>query len=136
MQLTSLVLSERTYKMDNVSLRQIINRIPLLRYRCFGSFPSDFVPVLPNETFAFMNKQPTNMQSGHWIMIANSCRKLYFEDSLGRPSFKQQYQRMMPQPLHFHHSVCVFYTLYAVFQICSSNNKKILELTMSMLFQL
>ena len=70
--------------MDNVSLQQIINRIALLKYRYRGSFPSDYVPTLDNDTFAIINTQPSNMQGEHWIMIAYSRQKLYFADSLGR----------------------------------------------------
>ena len=40
------------------------------RYR--GSFPSDYVPTLDNDTFAFVNTQPVNMQGEQWIMIAHS----------------------------------------------------------------
>ena len=72
----------KTSKMDNVSLQQIINRIPLLKYRYRGSFPSEYVPTLDNYTFAFTNTQPSIMQGEHWIMIANSCQMLYFADSL------------------------------------------------------
>ena len=95
--------------MDNVSLQQIVNRIPLLKYRYRGSFPSDYVPTLDNDTFAIINTQPSNMQGEHWIMIANSGQKLYFADSLGRKKysfFKQQYEQMMPEPLQSHPSVC------------------------------
>ena len=35
------VVSKKTSKMDNVSLQEIINRIPLLKYRYRRSFPSD-----------------------------------------------------------------------------------------------
>ena len=84
MQLTSLVLLEKTSKMDNVSLQQIINRIALLKCRYRGSFPTDYVPTLDNDTFAIINMQPSKMQGDHWIMIAKSCQILYFADSLGR----------------------------------------------------
>ena len=57
--------------MDNFALQQIINRIPLLKVRYLGSFPSDYVPTLDNDTFAIINTQPSNMQGEHWIMIAN-----------------------------------------------------------------
>ena len=62
----------KTSKLDNVSLQQIINRIPLLKYQYRGSSPSDYVPTLDNDTFAIINTQPSNMQGEHWIMIANS----------------------------------------------------------------
>ena len=84
MQLTRLVLLEKTSKMDNVSLQQTINRIPLLKYRYRGSFPSDYVPILDNDSFAVKNTQPSNMQGEHWIMIASSRQIVYFADSLGR----------------------------------------------------
>ena len=58
-------------KMDNFALQQIFNRIPLLKFWYFGSFPSDYVPFLDNDTFAIINKQPSNMQGEHWIMIAS-----------------------------------------------------------------
>ena len=48
--------------MDNVSLQQIFNRIPLLKYWYRGSFPSDYVPTLDNDNFAIINTQPSNMQ--------------------------------------------------------------------------
>ena len=71
------MLLEKTSKIDNVSLQQIINRIPRLKYRYRGSFPSDYVPTLDNDTFAILNTQPSNMQGEHWIMIAKSRQILY-----------------------------------------------------------
>ena len=106
--------------MDNASLQQLINRIRLLRYRYRGSFPSDYVPTLDNDTFAIINTQPSNMQGEHWIMIANFRQKWYFTDSLGRKKysfFKQQYELLMPDPLQSHPSVCGFYTIYAAFHL-------------------
>ena len=78
---------EKTSKMDNVSLQQIISRIPLLKYRYRGSFPSDYVATLDNDTFAIINTQPSNMQGEHWIMISNSRQKLHFADTLGRKKY-------------------------------------------------
>ena len=97
--------------MDKFALQQIINRIPLLKFRYLGSFPSDYVPTLENDTFAIINTQPSNMQGEHWIMVANSRQKLYFEDSLGRKKYsflKQHYEQMIPEPLQSHPSVCGF----------------------------
>ena len=48
--------------MDNVVLRQLINSILPLKYRYLGSFPSIYVPFVPNETFAIIKTQPSNMQ--------------------------------------------------------------------------
>ena len=52
-------------------------------------------PYPPNETFAIINTQPSNIQGEHWIMIAHSRHQLHFADSLGgekKSFFKQQYK--------------------------------------------
>ena len=106
--------------MDNVSLQQIFNRMPLLKYRYCGSFPFDYVPTLDNDTFAIINTQPRNMQGEHWILIANSRQILYFAESLGRKKYsflKQQYKQLLPEPLQSYPSVCGFYTIYAAFHL-------------------
>ena len=107
--------------MDNFALQQIISRIPLLKFRYLGSFPSDHVPTLDNDTFAIINTQPSNMQGEHWIMIANFQHELYFADSLGRKGYSflnnQHYKQMMPALLQSHPSVCGFYTIYAAFHL-------------------
>ena len=112
------MLLEKISKMDKVSLQQM-SRIPL-KYRYRGSFPSDYVTTLDNDTFAILNTQPSNMQGEHWIMIANSRQKLFFADSLGRIKYsflKQQYEQMMPEPLQTHPRVCGFYTIYVPFHL-------------------
>ena len=128
LQLTRLVLLEKTSKMDNVSLQQIINRIPLLKYWYRGSFPSDYVATLDNDTFAIINTQPSNMQGEHWTIIANFPQKLYFADSHGRKKYsflKQQYEQMMPEPLQSHPSVFGFYTIYAAFLLFKFRQEEI-----------
>ena len=120
MQLTSLVLLEKISKMDNVSLQHIINRIPLLKYRYRGSFPSNYVPTFDNDTFAIINTQPSKIQGEHWIMIANFRQKLFFADYLGRKKhsfLKQQNEQMMPEPLQSHPSFCCYYMIYAAFHL-------------------
>ena len=114
--------------MNNVSLLQTINRIPLLKYQYRGSFPSDHVPTLDNDTFAIINKQPSNMQGEHWIMIAKSRQIFFFADSLGRKKYsflKQHYEKMMPEPLQSHPSVCSFYTIYAAFNLFKFRQEEI-----------
>ena len=114
--------------MDNVSLQQTINRIPLLKYRYRGSFPTDYVPTLDNDTFAIINTQPSSMRGEQWIMIANSCQKMYFADSLDRKRYsflKQQYEQMMPEPLQSNPSVCGFYTIYAAFHLLKFRKEEI-----------
>ena len=126
--MTSLVLLEKTSEMENVSVQQIINLIPLLKYRYRGPFPSDYVPTLDHDTFAIINTQPSNFQVGRWIKIANSRQKLFFADSLGRKKYsflKQQYEQMMPEPQQSHPSVCSFYTMYAAFPLFKFREEEI-----------
>ena len=111
--------------MDNFALQQIINRIPLLKFRYLGSFPSDYVPTLDNDTF-------TIMQGEHWIMIANIRHELYFADSLGCKGYSffnnnnnQHYRQMIPAPLQSHPSVCGFYTIYAAFHLFKFRKEEI-----------
>ena len=118
LQLTTLMLFEKVSKMENDHLRQIFNGIPLLKYRYFGSFLCNYTLILPIETFAIINTQPSNIPGEHWIMIANSHHNLSSANSLSRPSFlKQQHKQMMPQPLEPHPSVWGFYTIYAALHL-------------------
>ena len=114
--------------MFKVSLQQIINRIPLLKYRYRGSFPSDYVPNLDNDTVAIINTQPSNMQGEHWIMVANYRQKLYFADSFGCKAYsflKQHLEQMIPEPLRSHPSVCGFYTICAAFHLLKFRQEEI-----------
>ena len=113
---------------DNVALRQIINRIPILKYRYIGAFPCGYVPTLPNDRFAVINRQPSNMQGEHWIMIAKLRHQLYFADSLGRKDFKflrKSYKRMIPERLRRHQSFYGFYTIYAAFRLFKFGQEEI-----------
>ena len=61
-------------------------------------------------------------------MVANSCQKLYFADSLGRKKcsfLKQQYEQILPEPLQSHLSVCGFYTTYADFHLFKFRQEQI-----------
>ena len=117
--------------MDNFTLQQIINRIPLLKIRYLGSFPLDYVPTLDNDTFANINTQPSIMQGKHWIMIANIRHEFYFADSLECKGYSflnnnnQHYKQIMPAPLHSHPIVCGFYTIYAAFQLFEFRQEEI-----------
>ena len=75
--------------MDGIALRQIIDRIPLLKYRYLGSFPSDRVPMLPNDTFAIVNTEPSYMSGENWVTIAKFKQQLYFADSRWIMQFSQ-----------------------------------------------
>ena len=114
--------------MDNFALQQSINRIPSLKFRYLGSFPSEYVPTLDNDTFAIINTQPSNMQGEHLIMIANFRLELYFADSFGCKGYsflKQHYKQRMPAPLQSHSSVCGFCTIYAAFHLFKFGQEKI-----------
>ena len=111
----------KKFESNSICLQQILNCIPLLRYRYFGSFPSDYVPIRPNETLALINTQTSDMQGKHWIIIAHSRHKLFFADVLGQRSFlKQQYKQIMPEPLQPQPIVCGFYAIYAPFNLFKS----------------
>ena len=104
------------------------DRIPLLKYRYRGSFPSDYVPTLNNDTFATISTKPANMQGEHWLLIANCRQKLYIADSLDQKKYsflKHQYEQMMPEPLQSHPSVCGFYTIYEAFHLLKFRQEKI-----------
>ena len=114
--------------MDNFALQQVISRIPLLKFRCLGSFPSDHVPTLENDTFAIINTQPINMQGEHWIRIANFRHEFFFADSPGCKGYsflKQYYKQMMPAPIQSHPSVCGSYTIYAAFHLFKFRQEEI-----------
>ena len=117
--------------MDNFDLQQIINRILLLKFRYLGSFPSDCVLTLDNDTFAFINTHPSSMQGEHWIMIAKFRHELYFADSLGCKGYSflnnnnQHYKQMMPASLQSHPSVCGFYTISAAFNLFKLQQEEI-----------
>ena len=126
--------------MDNFALQQIINRIPRLKFRYLGSFFSDYVPNLDNDTFAIVNTQPSNMQGEHWIFIANFQHELYFVDSLGckRYSFldNQNYKQMMPAPLQssLTQVYAAFIQYMQLFISSGFKKNKLQEFTMLMYF--
>ena len=72
---------------------------------------SDFVPTFVNDTFAFINTQPSNMQGQLWIINTKFRHEMYFADSLGRKNYrflKQHLKPMMPAKLQFQFSVWRF----------------------------
>ena len=108
--------------MDKTSLKQIVIRIPLLKYRYMALFPSDFDPNFPSDTFAIINTQPSNTPGEHWLMIANFHHEFYFADSLALsinnyPFLKQNYNQMIRTRLQDHPSVCGFYEISAAFHL-------------------
>ena len=119
-----------------ILFQQFINRMPLLKCPYIVSFPSDYVPILPKGIVAFINTQRSNMRREHSIMIANSRHKLYFADSLGRPSFhKQQYKQVMPQTLQLIQAFEVSTGYMQLFIFSRSDKMKLLDFAMSMYFR-
>ena len=124
LQSTSLVLWVRIFPNDNTSLEQIGNCILVPRYRYIGSFPSDFVPTLPNETFAVINTQPSNMPGEHWIMTTMFHHALYLADSFGLSIknylfIEQKCRQMIPARLQGHPSVSGFDRIHNLCSISS-----------------
>ena len=113
--------------MDDIALRQIIGRIPLLKNRYLCSFLSDRVPMLPNDTFAILNTEPSYMSGEHWVMIANFKQHLYFADSFGgsRTFIKQDYQKMVPVKLQSHPRVCGFFAIFSYFHLFKFQQEQI-----------
>ena len=75
-----VVEGKEKFKMNKAGLQQITNRTHPLKLRYLGSFTSDYVSTLPNDTvFAFINAQPSNMQGEHWILIANFSPECFLE---------------------------------------------------------
>ena len=107
-------------KMDNFSLLQIIERIPGLRFKYMGSYPSDTVPQLTKYSFAINNSAPSNDRGEHWIVIARLDNSYYFADSLGRkrstyPFLTKNFRRMVPRKLQNTDNLCSFYAIYSAF---------------------
>ena len=75
--------------------------------------------MLPNDTFAIVNTEPSYMSGEHWVMTAKFKQQLYFADSLGGSCnfLKQDYQKMVPVKLQSHPSVCGFYAIYSAFHL-------------------
>ena len=106
--------------MDSFSLLQIIERIPELRFKYMGSFPSDTVPQLTKYSFAIINSATSKDRGEHWIMIARLDESYYFADSLGRNRssyhfLTKKFRRMVPRKLQKTDNLCRFYALYSAF---------------------
>ena len=109
-----LAVSQPTIaKMDNISLLQIIERIPELRFKYVGSYPSDTVTQLTKYSFAIINSAPSNDRGEHWIMIGRMNKSYYFANSLGRkrstyPFLTKKFRRMVPRKLQKTDNLCSF----------------------------
>ena len=120
-------------EIDNVSLQQIINRIPLLKYRYLGSLPSACVPSFDKDTFVIVKTQPSKLQGEHWIIDADSPHRMYFADFFDREKYsipKQHYKKTMPVSLQSLFSVCDFSLIYAASQFFKFRQEEITEVNL------
>ena len=111
--------------MDNVSLSEIINKIPLLKYKYLGSYPANNSPILPVNSFKIVNTEPGGSEGGHWILLANRDGKLFYGDSLGQPI--EMYTHISPQVKIIHDlvthklqimpSLCGLYCIYFAWRV-------------------
>ena len=104
--------------MDNFSLLQIIEKIPELKFKYIGSYPSDTVPKLTKYCFAIINSAPSNDRGEHWIMIAGLDKSYNFADSLGRkrsiyPFLTKKFRPMVPRKLQKSDNLCGFCAIYS-----------------------
>ena len=89
-------------KMGIFAQLQIIERIPELRFRYVGSYPSD--KELRLAIIAIINSALRNGIGEHWIIIAQMDKTYYFADSLGTKrstySFlRKKFWQRIPQKL-------------------------------------
>ena len=76
-------------KMDNFSLLQFFERIPELRFKFMGSYPSDKLPQLTQYSFAIAKYSFAILQ--------------------------KRYRRMVPRKLQKTDNLCGFYAIYSAF---------------------
>ena len=55
--------------MDNFSLLQIIERVPELRFKYMGSYPSDTVHQKTKFSFAIFNSAMIEENNGLWLLV-------------------------------------------------------------------
>lgn len=110
--------------MDNEALRQLIVKIPVLKFKYLGSFAADQVPwPLPKNKFIIVNTEPSSETGQHWVLLANKDGKIYYGDSLGQPlhdykAIKLDYDttiRLVPEKVQHSQGLC---GLYCIFIAC------------------
>ena len=111
-----MVLLERIFKMDEVSLQQIFNRIPLLKYWYFKSCPSDYVLFRDLETFANYENVTQHYADGALNKECKLSSQIVFCRPSRSISFLQEAVQaddaraitIPSQPLPFLHDICSF----------------------------
>ena len=116
--------------MDNFSLLQVFAKIPELRFKNMGSYPSDTVPHLTKYSFANIDSALSKDRGQQWIMIARLEKSYYFADWLGRnrstyPFLTKKYRRMVPRKLQKTVNLCEFYAIYSAFLLITFFQKNL-----------
>ena len=117
--------------MDHIALKQIIDRIPELKYKFVGTFPADFIPKLSKNTFCIINTDNSSQPGEHWIMVANFDGTVYYGDSMGKPihhypNFTRFTKMKKPVSYRMQDSpqLCGFYCVFfawALFKLCQKH---------------
>ncbi len=106
--------------MDNKLLRQIIDKIPVLKHKYIGSFPANQLPpTLPFNSFAIVNTDVSSETGSHWILLANMDGRLFYGDSMGLPIHKYQniktfqgFHRLVFEQVQKTQGLCGFYCIF------------------------
>lgn len=114
--------------MDNLALRQIIDRIHILKHKYLGSYPANFAPILKLNSFAIINTDLYGMDGTHWILIANKSGKIFYADSMGLPLSRypnirlpyHQVEQIVHRKLQ-NMALCGMYCIYFAWSIYSGN---------------
>lgn len=120
--------------MDNVSLWELIRKIPELKFKYLGSFsPEQAIPIqaMPKDKFQIVNT--TNDSSGdHWVaIIKDQNGNVIFGDSLGKkvenyPELKKIFHKQISKtlitkgPIQSTPDMCGFYAVYFAFMTLQS----------------
>ena len=120
-------------KTDKFLLLQIIEKIPELKFKYMGSYPSDKVPQLTKYSFAITNSAPSTGRGERWIMTTRLDKNYYIADSLARersiyPFLTKKYRRMVPQKPQKTESLCGIYAIYSallLFRFFQKNLNKV-----------
>ncbi len=118
--------------MDHTALKQIIDKIPELKYKFIGTFPADFIPNLVRSTFCIINTDNSSQPGEHWIMVANYNGTLYYGDSMGKPihhysNFKRfnKMKKLTSDRMQNSPQLCGFYCVYFAWVLFKLHQKHV-----------
>ena len=116
--------------MDNVSLRTLIGKIPILKYKylgCFCPITALSLDSMPNNTFQIVNSTSKPLGQ-HWLVIVKKDNVCYFGDSMGlkiehykelKKFHNKKNHQLINQVLNtrvqYTSDVCGFYAVYIAF---------------------